>query len=325
MTSITRRRANSGITALVLSCLAASPILAEALALPSNAELTFDRTKSEGSYAAPVAPYSGGLLPVFDVNGRVTKQAYRIAQQGITPQQILSPIEASLIEAGFEVLFKCSDRFCGGFDFRFATDVVEAPNMFVDLFDYTFVTARRSHSEAPSDYVTALVSRDSTSGYLQIVQVTPEGATPLATERSNAIVAQVSQNSLQQQTGSVGPQLEKIGHAVLPDLTFETGSSDLGQGPFASLEALAAYLLQQPSRRVALVGHTDAVGALAGNITLSKKRAASVMQRLGSAHGVPAAQMEAEGMGYLAPVLSNLTPEGRKANRRVEVVLLNTE
>ena len=49
------------------------------------------------------------------------------------------------------------------------------------------------------------------------------------------------------------------------------------------------------------------------------------MQRLASAHGIPAAQMEAEGMGYLSPVVSNLTDKGREANRRVEVVLLSTE
>jgi len=38
-----------------------------------------------------------------------------------------------------------------------------------------------------------------------------------------------------------------------------------------------------------------------------------------------AAQMEAEGMGYLSPVVSNLTDKGRETNRRVEVVLLSTE
>ena len=36
----------------------------------------------------------------------------------------------------------------------------------------------------------------------------------------------------------------------------------------------------------------------------------------------PAAQVSAEGAGYLAPRASNLTPAGRLANRRVEAVLL---
>ena len=36
-------------------------------------------------------------------------------------------------------------------------------------------------------------------------------------------------------------------------------------------------------------------------------------------------QLQAAGAGYLAPTASNLTPEGRAANRRVEVVLLSLE
>ncbi|MCR9113710.1 MAG: OmpA family protein, partial [Rhodobacteraceae bacterium] len=39
----------------------------------------------------------------------------------------------------------------------------------------------------------------------------------------------------------------------------------------------------------------------------------------------PRQQLEAGGMGYLSPLTTNLTPEGREANRRVEAVLLNTE
>ncbi|MGB4787980.1 MAG: OmpA family protein [Lentibacter algarum] len=325
MTSITRNRANVFSAALALMCLTAAPLLAEALALPSNARLTREVVKSAASYSAPVAPYAAGLLPVFEVQGRITKQAYRIPQQGITPQQILTPIEESLVAAGFDPLFKCQDRFCGGFDFRFSTDVLPAPDMFVDLFDYIFLTARRMpEGGAASEYISLLVSRDSTAGYVQIIQVTPEGATPLATERGEPLVAQPVVTP-RQPKGPIGTELETRGHAVLSDLTFETGSSDLGQGAFASLEALATYLRANPTRKVALVGHTDTVGSLSGNIALSKRRATSVMQRLASAHGIPAAQMEAEGMGYLSPVVSNLTDKGREANRRVEVVLLSTE
>ena len=86
---------------------------------------------------------------------------------------------------------------------------------------------------------------------------------------------------------------------------------------------MAAFLNAQPSVRVALVGHTDSVGSLSGNIALSKRRAQSVRQRLIDAHGIEAARMQAEGMGYLAPVASNLAETGRDQNRRVEVILLD--
>jgi outer membrane protein OmpA-like peptidoglycan-associated protein len=71
-----------------------------------------------------------------------------------------------------------------------------------------------------------------------------------------------------------------------------------------------------------LVGHTDSVGGLSGNIALSKRRAQSVRQRLIDTHGVDPSRLDAEGMGYLSPAASHLTPEGREANRRVEVIVL---
>ena len=74
-----------------------------------------------------------------------------------------------------------------------------------------------------------------------------------------------------------------------------------------------------------LVGHTDAEGALEGNIALSKRRATAVMERLVSVYGVEAAQVSADGVGFLSPLASNLTADGRAQNRRVEVVLTSTE
>ena len=73
------------------------------------------------------------------------------------------------------------------------------------------------------------------------------------------------------------------------------------------------------------MGHTDTVGGLEANVALSRRRAASVRDRLIERHGVPAEQLEAHGTGYLAPVAPNTTAEGREANRRVEAVLLETE
>ena len=71
-----------------------------------------------------------------------------------------------------------------------------------------------------------------------------------------------------------------------------------------------------------LVGHTDSVGLLEPNIALSRSRAESVRQRLINQYGVPEDRIDAHGMGYLAPIATNLTAQGREANRRVEAVLL---
>ena len=125
--------------------------------------------------------------------------------------------------------------------------------------------------------------------------------------------------------GSLAEALESVGRFVMTDLAFQTGSASLGDDDYPSLTALAAYLAERPGRTVALVGHTDSEGSLAGNIALSKRRAGSVLERLVSDYGVARDQLEAEGMGYLAPIANNLTEAGRDQNRRVEVIVTSTD
>ena len=76
-----------------------------------------------------------------------------------------------------------------------------------------------------------------------------------------------------------------------------------------------------PDRKVLIVGHSDNAGTLAANIGLSRKRAQSVAQRLITKYGIEASRIQAEGAGYLSPITNNSTKDGRRQNRRVEVVL----
>lgn len=71
-----------------------------------------------------------------------------------------------------------------------------------------------------------------------------------------------------------------------------------------------------------MVGHTDDTGDLQANIAVSTRRAEAVRTRLIDAHGVAPDRIEAKGVGYLAPMASNATAQGRSLNRRVEAVLL---
>jgi OOP family OmpA-OmpF porin len=118
------------------------------------------------------------------------------------------------------------------------------------------------------------------------------------------------------------PKLLALGSSPLDDLAFETGASALTNAQYLSLEALAGFLAEDPNRRVVLVGHTDAEGSLDANIRLSEARANAVRVRLLDAYSTNPAQVEARGIGYLAPRAVNTSPEGREANRRVEVVLI---
>ena len=304
----------------------ASSVAAQSLQFPSNATLQFQSIAEMDSYAMPIDIWAEGELPAEIVEGMVTQQAWRIDAQTLTTLQLLRPLRDQLRDDRYQIVFECQTEACGGFDFRFATETLPGPNMYVNIRAFHFVTAIRPSGDIPDEVITILASTSATSAYVQIIQAGKlvDGSVAVAT---TADLPTTSQPISPQRgvLGSLTDQLLSKGHVILPDLDFATGTSDLGRGPFVSLDTLAAFLNEQPAMRVALVGHTDSVGGLDGNITLSRKRAQSVRSRLIEAYGVDAARMDAQGMGYLAPVASNLGADGREANRRVEVIILSAE
>ncbi len=83
---------------------------------------------------------------------------------------------------------------------------------------------------------------------------------------------------------------------------------------------MAKLLANDPSLKLFVVGHTDAVGQVDANLQLSQARAEAVVKALVAGHGVAAARLRSYGVGPLSPVSSNATEEGRAKNRRVELV-----
>ena len=108
------------------------------------------------------------------------------------------------------------------------------------------------------------------------------------------------------------------------DVLFETNRSVVRPESFAELDRAARMLLEHPTLRLEVRGHTDAVGSDRANQRLSQARAAAVRDHLVAA-GVDAARIVAQGYGESMPVASNETEEGRALNRRVEVRLETEE
>lgn len=298
--------------------------LALDLELPATAQLTAERVTELGSFDVPVAAFGSSGLPVETLEGRIDRKAWRIAAQSMTPLQVLAPLRDQLEQLGYRVEFECDSVACGGFDFRFATEVLPGPNMYVNLSQYRYLTAFAGPSDDPEEAVGILVSVADTSAYLQVIHA-DTSAMP-ARETKPVVTRDVSNTEpLGEVPLTLRDSLTHDGRVVLRDLEFETGTSELGQGPYPSLTELADLLVSDTTLRLALVGHTDATGGLETNVALSRARASSVRQRLIDTYGVAAGQLDAEGMGYLSPVATNLTPEGREQNRRVEAVLLNVE
>ncbi|KPA21072.1 putative lipoprotein YiaD precursor [Shimia sp. SK013] len=291
-------------------------------ALPDGAQAVATEPAESRIYALPTGAYEDGAVPVDRVPGEVRRRSWRIASGFDGTATLASRLASQLLKDDYDIVFSCDAAACGGFDFRFDVEVMLPPQMFVDLSDYVFLSALKS-SDARLHAVGVMISRTAEAGMVQVIDVGPSKEILRGRPKLRPGSVPDQQTLPQASTGAYA--LETVGYKTLRDLEFETGSSQLGAGPFGSLSELATFLNADAGRRVALVGHTDAEGGLDVNIEISRKRAVAVMQRLIEAHGVAKEQLEAQGVGYLAPVASNQTDAGRTANRRVEVVLLNTE
>ncbi|WP_171211661.1 OmpA family protein [Ruegeria sp. HKCCA5426] len=284
------------------------PAAAQDLTMSSGSRLVSDRTSALDSYDMPTGVFADGSVPARTVEGRVERLTWRLQAGSSTTLQLLEPLRDQIQAQGFDVLFECEARTCGGFDFRFGTEVVPTPDMYVAIQDYRFLSATRG-----DEALSLLVSRNPPDGYVQMIRVSPADA--------EAPPPLVIEETVEQSQGLLA-DLEQNGHVILDDLHFRTGEITLGDGPFASLALIAAYLKDNPAVRMALVGNTDDTGTLEANISVSTGRAQAVRVRLIEKHGVSADRLEARGIGYLAPLTSNATHEGRDLNRRVEAILL---
>jgi outer membrane protein OmpA-like peptidoglycan-associated protein/Tol biopolymer transport system component len=104
---------------------------------------------------------------------------------------------------------------------------------------------------------------------------------------------------------------------VLRNVFFETGSAELLPDSRTELDALIALLNENPAMNIQINGHTDNVGDDNGNLTLSEKRAQTVIRYL-IEKGVGASRLRAKGYGETKPTATNDTKEGRAMNRRTE-------
>jgi len=107
---------------------------------------------------------------------------------------------------------------------------------------------------------------------------------------------------------------------TLSDVLFEINSATLKSEHFTDLESVVKFMIENPSRTIKISGHTDNTGSIAHNRNLSYKRAEVVAEYLID-NGVDIERVSFEGLGSLKPIEPNTTSDGRKKNRRVELLI----
>jgi OOP family OmpA-OmpF porin len=307
------RRALRGLFLALLAL--PQPAVALELGWPDGAERVLTRAEPGTGFRLAEGSFAQGSVPVTTADGTLVEEVWQVPGSLGGSAALFTLLRDQLTEQGYEVRFSCADVTCGGFDFRYALPIAGGPAMHVDLGDFHYLSATRDTDAGP-EHVALTVSHGGRLGYAHLAWITPRGATPAITVPSTRMTATADGQGLI-------ADLTSSGHAILEDLSFATGASALSDNRYDSLVTLAAWLAEDGDRRIVLVGHTDAEGALDSNIALSRARAEAVRAALVDTFGADAARIEAAGVGYLSPRAANTSVTGREANRRVEVVLLS--
>lgn len=237
-----------------------------------------------------------------DLEGAVTRIAYTLdGDQSLA--EVARNFELGLKQNGFEIVFECETKACGGGNFAYALDTFPLPKMVVDPFNFRYLGARKT-GDAGEAYASVVVSVDTARKIRTQVTVVE-----LESMQFKIVDAKAMQDAFAEK-----------GSVALYGIYFDTDKADIKPESAPTLEEMAKFLQGSPDLSVVIVGHTDNQGTMDYNLDLSHRRAQSVVEALAVTHGIGKDRMVAAGAGFLAPVAPNDTADGRAQNRRVEMI-----
>lgn len=132
----------------------------------------------------------------------------------------------------------------------------------------------------------------------------------------NGLSSEISKKQLQ--ISSIKGGAIKI--SLSSDSSFKSGSAEINPAARELLGQIGKEVSKCDRTVVRVIGNTDSVGKPADNQGLSDRRAAAVAELLIS-KGVPKRSIKKEGRGERDPAASNDTAEGKRQNRRVDIVV----
>lgn len=109
------------------------------------------------------------------------------------------------------------------------------------------------------------------------------------------------------------------GKYITNGIRFDVNKSTIKPESMGVLNEIAAYLKQNPGKKLEVGGYTDSDGEAADNLRLSQSRAEAVKEKL-KTMGADVSGLTTKGYGEENPVDTNTTSEGKANNRRVELV-----
>lgn len=248
--------------------------------------------------------------PTFEaIEGKVTSLTYEIPAERST-LEVMRNYEIAFKDLGFQVLFQCKNADCGGRAFNH--QVVPYRAGFAENYEDQRFRAARLDRDEGSVYASLYITKNYSAGgatknrvyvRLDVIETTPM-QTGMRVKKADELAGEIAQK----------------GKAVIHSILFATDSAEILPSSRPALAEVSKLMKSDPKLAVLVVGHTDNQGALAHNRDLSERRAKAVVVDLVSRYGIASSRLSGHGVGFLSPVAPNTTDEGRKLNRRVELV-----
>jgi len=253
----------------------------------------------------------------ISLEGKVTRTLYRGPKERST-LEIQRNYQSALESAGFEILYTCGGKDCGKlFHWIFYHDMGQrisssatAKSAFDIPQDLRYVAAKATIGDR-TVHVSVLIAFD--AGFSKLSK---QPVTLLEVIESEAM----DTGMVTIDAEAMAKGIDVTGHIAIYGVYFDTNSAEIKAESSPTLSEIAKLLSDRPSLKLLVVGHTDNQGDYDHNMGLSGRRAEAVARALISQHGIDGSRLRSAGVGYLAPVASNDAGDGRKKNRRVELV-----
>lgn len=242
------------------------------------------------------------------LEGRITAIEYLLPPSK-TALEVVRNYQQSTATKGFQPLFECKGYEECGSNFSDLLKNGGLNELLPSIGDGGRMLLSKRQAPEGDVYLLLVVGstyyKDHTQIFQAVVEVQPMEQGQIKVEESSELKK----------------DLDATGRVAVYGVHFDTAKTDIKPESQATLEQMAKLLKDNPEWKVYIVGHTDNVGALDGNLDLSKRRAEAVVKALSGEFGIPAERLGAYGVASLAPAASNAEETGRALNRRVEIVL----
>jgi len=257
------------------------------------------------------------------LEGKHTRIIY-VAPEGRSTLEVFRNYQQALKEKNFNVLFSCRKNECGKKDglvmirqWLYPQDN-KLKNMgqvtemaFSSPVDMRYLAAKVTG--AVNAYVSIFVAKETFNHFDQTFSraVVLLDIIEMKAMESKMIVVPARK---------MAREINEKGSFSLYGIYFDTDSSVVKAESAPTLNEIEKLLRENKNMKLFIVGHTDNQGAFDYNMTLSQKRGQAVMEALVKHHGINPERLKAYGVGMLSPKAANDTEQGRKKNRRVELV-----